>query len=235
MLDKNSPHADPQFFGAECAGDGATASAVLQNKILELTSQLDNLADDVSRARLLVELGRTQLELERKDEAWNNGEQAFRLYAAAEEWAGAVEACDVMFYCERHPESLFALGHGLWLGVTYPVDPNFTVTMLQHVVEETAQDADGAAVAATVAHYIADLRGTDDNRENLLFFTNQMLGQVARRHSQIETQEQFEFWMQRLELDDPTKFLPRLGRIVEVLVQDNWWIDREALRAKLPD
>ena len=43
----------------------------------------------------------------------------------------------------------------------------------------------------------------------LLFFTNQILGQVARKHSQVEEQEIFDFWVERMELDDPGKFLPR--------------------------
>jgi len=29
-------------------------------------------------------------------------------------------------------------------------------------------------------------------------------------------------------------FLPRLGMVIDVIVQDNWWIDRDALRARLP-
>ena len=40
--------------------------------------------------------------------------------------------------------------------------------------------------------------------------------------------------MERLELKDPDKFLVRLRNVVEVLVQDDWWFDREALQAKLP-
>ena len=34
-----------------------------------------------------------------------------------------------------------------------------------------------------------------------------------------------------MELDDPARFLPRLRNVVDVLVQDDWRFDREALRA----
>ena len=70
--------------------------------------------------------------------------------------------------------------------------------------------------------------------ENLLFYTNQLLATVARRHSDVHDQPMFERWSKKLELDDPAKFLPRLRNVVDVLVQDNWWIDRDALTAKLP-
>jgi hypothetical protein len=225
---------EPSHVGAECAGDGESATAVLQTKLAELNDALEDAQDDSVKASLLLDIGHTQLELEQKDQAWENAHEAWRLYTSMQDWEGAVAACNVIFYAEQS-DALIALGHGVWLGVTYPINPELTVTMLQHVVEETPPDADGGAVAAATAYFIADVRAQDKQRDNLLFFTNQMLGQVARRHSQVETQAQFEFWLQRLELSDPEKFLPRLGQVVDVLVSEHWWIDRDALRDALPE
>jgi len=89
-------------------------------------------------------------------------------------------------------------------------------------------------VAATVAHYVVDLRAEGRQREDLMFYTNQLLATVARRHSNVLDQEAFGRWFKKLELEDPAKFLPRLRNVVDVLVQDEWWIDRDAIRAKLP-
>jgi hypothetical protein len=123
----------------------------------------------------------------------------------------------------------------VWLAVTFPINPEITVEMLRLIVDETPDDADGAAVAAATAHYIADLRAEDGKRrENLLFYAGQMLSNVARRHSQVDSQADFEAWMKRLELDDPERFLVRLRNVVDVLVQDEWWIDRDRLREHLP-
>ena len=130
--------------------------------------------------------------------------------------------------------SLSALGQGIWLAVTLPIDPELSVTMLNHVVEDTPADSDGAAVAATTALFLVDVRAEGQQKDNLKFFAAQMLGNVARRHSQVETQEAFDLWMDRLELREPDKFLPRLRNVVDVLVQDDWWFDREALQAQLP-
>ena len=91
-----------------------------------------------------------------------------------------------------------------------------------------------ATVAAATACYVVDLRAEGKQREDLLFFTNQILGQVARKHSQVEEQEIFDFWVQQLELDDPQKFLPRLSKVLEVLIGDSWWYDRSELREKIP-
>ena len=54
-------------------------------------------------------------------------------------------------------------------------------------------------------------------------------------HGGIGDQASFETWVQRLELDDPDRFLPRLRNVVDVLVQDHWWFDRDALRRAVSD
>ena len=78
-------------------------------------------------------------------------------------------------------ESIRALAHGIWLGITFPVDPELSVAMLQHLIDETPERSDGAAVAAALASYIVDLRAKDEQRENLQFFTTQLLGVDDKR------------------------------------------------------
>ena len=204
--------------------------AEIEQKLIELPAGFA----PVDRAALLLQAGRALIDLERFQEAWDRGRDAFDIFSAADDWEGAVQACDVMFMSDQ-PESLAALGQGLWLSVTFPVDPELTVVMLQHVIDETPPDSDGAAVAATVAHYVVDMRAPEGKqRENLMFYTNQMLATVARRHSQVKSQDEFDMWLRKLELQDPSLFLPRLRNVVDVLVQDEWWIDRDSLREKLP-
>jgi hypothetical protein len=114
------------------------------------------------------------------------------------------------------------------------VDPELAVALLQHIVEETPPDSDGAAVAAATALYVVDLRAQGGQRDDLFIFTNQLLATVARRHSQSHTQEDFDRWFKDMELDDPARFLPRLGMVLDAIAEDNWWVDRDALRARLP-
>ena len=217
--------------------DVAPSTALLEGRVEELRRRLIELPAGTqpgARADMLLDLGRTLNDLGQGEEAWEAGREAFDIYTAAEAWEGAVQACDILFLADQ-PESLAALGQGLWLAVTFPMDAELSVAMLQHVVDETPSDSDGAAVAATAAHYIVELRAPEGKeRENLLFYTNQMLATVARRHSAVHDQEAFARWFKKLELDDPARFLPRLRNIVDVLVQDNWWFDRAALQAKLP-
>jgi hypothetical protein len=227
---------DPSLGDADSGEDVAESTVLLESQVHEFRRQMLELPpnyDPLSRADLLLQIGRTLIRLEKKPDAWDAGREAFDIFAARAAWEGAVQACDIMFLSEQ-PESLAALGQGIWLAVTFPVDPELSVAVLQHVIDETPPDSDGAAVAATVAHYLVDLRAADRQREDLLFYTNQLLATVARRHSNVHDQEAFSKWFKKLELEDSAKFLPRLRNIVDVLVQDEWWIDRDAIQATLP-
>jgi len=207
----------------------------LKARLAALEERLRELApDDAARGPLLLAKAQVQIGLEMQAEGWQSAREAFDIFLAGEQWGEAAEACNAMFLAERD-ESLAALGQGIWLAVTYPVDPAVTLGLLQHVIDETPDDADGAAVAAAVARYIVELRAQGKERENLMFFAEQMLGNVAKRHSEVDSQHAFDIWLQKLELNEPDKFLVRLRNVVDVLVQENWWFDRDALTERLPD
>jgi hypothetical protein len=179
-----------------------------------------------------LQLARTLVGLERGAEAWPVGRGAFDIFLQHDDFESAADACEVLFQCEQ-PESIAALGQGIWLAVTCPIDPELTIELLNHVIDETPDDADGAAVAATTALFLADVRAQGKHREDLMFFATQLLGTVARRHGGISTPEELDAWMDRLELKEPEKFLVRLRNVVDVLVQDEWWFDRDALQDRL--
>jgi hypothetical protein len=227
---------DPSVGNADDSSDAKESSAKLESLVAHLRDELEALspgAAPLRRADLLLQLGRALVRLERGADAWAAAREAFDLYLAEQAWEGAAQCCDVLFLADQ-PESLPALGQGIWLAVTYPVDPELSVALLHRVVEETPPDADGAAVAAIAAYYVTDLRARDPQREHLLLYANQVLATVARRHSAVDGQETFNRWIEDMELNDPAKFLPRLRNVVDVLVQDDWWFERDKLQAALP-
>lgn len=210
--------------------------ANLESQLIALEERMRELPADASplaRAEVQQHMARVLVGLERGEQAWPLAREAFGVFLAAEEWEKVAEACDILFLSSQ-PDSLSALGQGIWFAVTYPIDPELTLAMLQHVIDETPDDADGAAVAAAAGAYLVEMRAEGKQHENLSFFASQMLGVVARRHGSVANQEQFDLWFEKLELTDPAKFLVRLRNVVDVLVQDNWWFDRDELQAKLP-
>ena len=189
----------------------------------------------MERARLRLDIAETQLGLQEKDAGWAIAREVFDVFVAASAWQDAIEACDVMFQCEQK-ESLAALGNGIWLAVTYPVPAQLTVAMLQHVIDETPDDSDGAAVAAMAAHYIADMRTEGKDHESLTFFTKQMIAGVAKRHRGIEDDpDMIRMWIEILGLNDIDELLTRLAHILDNIVAGNWWYDRDVLRERLPE
>lgn len=199
--------------------------------------QLNNLPDDtpeLDRYTLMLEIASDHLALEQKQEAWREAKTCFNFFVNHSEWQKAVEACDVLFQCEMD-DSIIALANGIWLAVTFPVNPETSIAMLQHIIDETPDNSDGAAVAAITAHYIADIRADGQKSESLKFLATQMIAAVAKRHSQVADQEMLEFWIERMELKDPAVFLPKLAKVLDIIVNNNWWFDRDQLRTLIPD
>ena len=220
----------------ECSEDAVKSSKLLEIRLDEKREELSSLPQSApldKHMELQLEACYILLDLDRREEAWNIARPLLDEAVEQSLWLRAVEACDVLYQAEQ-AESIKALAQGIWLGVTFPVDPELSVAMLQHLIDETPDNSDGAAVAAVTACYVVDIRAGEPDRDDLRFFTNQLLGQVARRHSQVEEQEIFDFWVERMELDDPAKFLPRLAKVLEVIVENDWWFDRDALRARIP-
>ncbi len=191
-------------------------------------------ADPLTRARLELDIAEILIWLDRKEEAWVIARRAFDAALKKESWQDAVEACNVL-YQTGQPQSIPALGMGVWLAVTFPVAPQLTYAMLDHVVEETPDHADGAALAAITARYVIDLRASDEEHGDWSLLANDLIARVAARHSKVADQESLNAWMDKLGLRKPEVFLPRLSQVVNAIVGDAWWFDRDSLRSKLPD
>jgi hypothetical protein len=228
---------DDHHREAEGAEDTVQSSELLVNRLAELETALTNLTGE-ERLKPLLDSGYILLDLVGRDaEADTVAKEALDIAIENEQWQQAVEACDIIYQAGQD-DAVAALAHGIWLGVTYPIDPELSVAMLQHLVEETPDNSDGAGVAAAVACYLVDMRAKGKQHDELQFFTGQLMGQVARRHTNgaCDTQELFDIWMDRLELKEPDKFLPRLAMILDVLVPaDQWWFDRDELRSRIPE
>ena len=224
------------MLDADDAEDAISSTIRLEQQIDAVQRQIEALPAGHSpeeKAKLELLIAGTLVDLERTAEAFDLAKQVFNIVIKSEDWEQAAIACDIMFKADQ-PDSLAALGQGIWLAVTYPIDSEVTVALLQHIVDETPDDSDGAAVAMAAAHYVVDLRSEGKKRDDLMFFTSNLIGTVARRHSNVENQKDFDAWFKKMELYDPSLFLPRLRNIVDVMVQDEWWLDREALSQKLP-
>ena len=219
--------------------EGQDSRQLLKNELAQRQAALMQLTpahNPLERATVQYEIADIMLELEEpgmREAAWGMTRESFEILRDHEMWEDAVRCCDVLFRCDL-PASVPALGNGLWLAVTYPIDPQLTLIMLNHLIDATPPQSDGAAVAATVAHYIADLRLEGEKRDSVMFLTSAMLSKVAERHSNVSTQEAMTMWLNRLDLLNPAVFLPRLGQVIDAIVEGQWWYDREVLRSRLP-
>ena len=198
-------------LGADSQEDAAVSTESLRRKFRSIENRINDLNGEQAEERLRLQQQQTEIlvELKQPERAWQLARPILDQYVQIQSWQKAVEVCNTLFR-SGHDDALIALGQGLWLGITFPIDPSLTVVMLQHVIDETPEDSDGAAVAAAVAAYVADLRGSENQNDDITLAVGQMLNDVARRHGNVTNQDEFNAWFQKLELDDPGKFLVRM-------------------------
>ncbi|HIJ22334.1 MAG: hypothetical protein HON68_05480 [Gammaproteobacteria bacterium] len=227
-------HSPIDLLADDLLSDEEESSQSKESRLADLQLKISQLPLSVKRAELLLDCGTLHLDFQQKKEAWDVAREAFDLFAKEQAWELAVVATDIMVASDQK-ESLIALAHGVWIGITYPINPETTNAILQYMIDESPTGSDTAAVAAVTSHFLADLRQLDGQAgENLLFFTNRRLAEVAAQHRNIKNQEEFDIWMVGNEFDNPDSFLPKLSAAIDALANNNWWIDREALRAALP-
>ena len=231
---------DSPFFGLE----------VEENPVLEVSAQEHTLqqnldqhmqhynalpagCDELEKAKLMLDIAECHLGLDQQIEAHDWATKTFQTFINHNQWQLAVDSCDII-YNSNQDDALIALGNGIWLAVTFPVDPSVSVQMLHHIVDETPDDSDGAAVAAMLAHYLAETRSSEQEHKNLTFLTSQITAQVAKRHRNISDEKSIQIWIKMYELDEVSKLLPKMALILDTIVADNWWYDRDEIRSRLP-
>ncbi|MDP2154647.1 MAG: hypothetical protein Q8J61_01495, partial [Sulfuricella sp.] len=190
-MSETHPNSDPYTYMAELQ-DGLTDAEKtdFEQQLREKNLELERCpgADPLERARLQLDIAELLVLLERKAEAWDLARAAFDTALKNESWQDAVEACNVLYQTEQ-AASIPALGMGVWLAVTFPVAPELTYAMLDHVITETPGHSDGAALAAVTTRYVIDLRADDAKHEDWSLLANNLIARVAARHSNVQDQQ----------------------------------------------
>ncbi len=233
MTDSNNKDSGIEF--TEAAETREFLKRTLNEK-QALLAQLNPKSTPLERANLQLQIAEIMLDIAENgmpEAAWGLAKEAFNLYMDNDEIEAAVNALDCLYRTEL-PSAVVALGHAMWLSVTYPIDTELSIVMMKNLIDDTPAKSDGAAVAAVTAHYLADLRLEGEKRDSVMFLTTNMIAQVAERHSNVTDQGQLNFWMDKLELNDPQLFLPKLAQVIDAIVAENWWFNKDELRAKLP-
>ena len=212
-------------------GGAVEGQSVLQRRRLQLEAEVAGASPDAGGSReARLELAGVLLELQEGAEAFAQARAALEPALAAADYEAAAAACQAMYRSEQ-PDSIAALGHGIWLAVACPVDPDLSLQLLRHLVEETPPAADGAAVAAMLGYFLMERRAQGPERERLVFLARQLVAEVAQRHRGIAGEEAIGVWIRMHELDDVDVLLERMGRVLDAITPA-WWFDRDALRRK---
>ena len=211
-----------------------TGQSAQQQRRLTLEAELRHPGiKDPERLDAQLELAQVLLDLNELAVSFEISRQVLDRCLSAARYGDAVSACRIMYLSEQ-PQAISALGHGLWLALAFPIDPEQSWQMFRHLVEEIPPQSDGAAVVAMLAYFLMEKRAAGSNRDRLIFLARQQVAKVAKNLRGITGEEEIEIWAGIHDLDNVDMLLERMARMLDAIVQD-WWFDREALRASFPD
>jgi len=171
----DTPSTEPDATGlqfTEAHESKEFLKAELDKKQLQL-AQLTLESDPLERAHLQFDIAEIMLDSGGSgmpEAAWGLAKESFKIYMEADDYEAAVNCCDLLYRADL-PGSVVALANGMWLAVTYPIDPEISIVMMHNLIDDTPAKSDGAAVAAVTAHYIADLRLEGEKRDSVMFLT----------------------------------------------------------------
>ncbi len=230
-----SPVASVELPGADGAEAVAEPPVPYKQQRQVLIRGLQHMTlTDPRRVDVLLSLSKVCAELDEGAEAWEAAREAFDLCMELEDWQGATRAGDTLFLTNE-PAALKGLAHAIWLAVTFPIEIKASHDVLERLINEAAHD-DIAAVAAATAYYLAALRGGDDEAgKEAHDNAARIMSNVAWSHGGVKDQEAFDIWFRIHNLDDPDTFLPLLAESLDKMVDSDWWYDRDALKARIPE
>lgn len=215
----------------------ASADIPLEQELEERLCHYNGLTDDtdmLEKAQTELDIAECYLGLEQKSDAYIWVNKALPVFKAEKEWAFIIDAGDIIYNCGQQ-DATVALGNGTWLAMALSTEPNITINLLHYIIEAYPNDADRAAVAAMLAHFVAETRSSDQERENLSFLTGQIIVNVAEKHYKINDQEALNTWITTHKLDDINHLLQKLDLILIDMTNNQWWYDKDQIHAELPN
>lgn len=231
----DSPVASVELSGPGAQPEVAEPPVPYKQQRVVLIRGLQHMAlTDPRRVDLLISLSKVCAELDEGAEAWEAAREAFDMCVMQENWPGATRAAEALFL-SNEPQALKGLAHAIWLAVTFPIEVKASHDVLERLINEAAHD-DIAAVAAATVYYLAVLRaGDDEPGKEAHNNAARIMSNVAWSHGGVKDQEAFDIWFRIHNLDDPDTFLPLLSESLEKMTDGDWWYDRDALRARIPE
>lgn len=169
------------------------------------------------------------------NDTWQEKRQELSGYNHARDWVGALTVLTELSTKKQYPDVRKALAQRIWVGLKSDAPAIHVVTALRELVMILGVKHELAGPLAALAHLMAKHRTPDHPDSELAMVQSQQLFHYICEPNGVKGEVAFNKWVEDNNLNNPDHYIPLVTAGLEIMVLDDWWIDRDALQQELID
>ncbi|MBF0340034.1 MAG: hypothetical protein HQL95_03620 [Magnetococcales bacterium] len=166
-------------------------------------------------------------------EEWNDDRIAMDQLSREGNWPEVLVILKRLSTKHKTTEIYKALAQRIWVGLKTQAPAIEVVQSLFHLLNTLGPRHDLAPAICALAHLLAKHRTPDHPDRDLAIGQSQQMFSLVCDTFNVIGEEAFHIWVEGKQLNDPDHYIPTILKGLEIMVGDDWWIDREALQKDL--
>ncbi len=163
-------------------------------------------------------------------EEWKSDKADIARLCKEGDWPEILKILTRMSTKHKNKEIYKALAQRVWVALKSDAPAVDVVLALFHLLNTLTPRHEIAGSIATLAHLMAKHRTPDHPDRDLALGQAQQMMALVCDQAKVVGQEAFKIWVTNNRLDDPDHYIPIVMAGLEMMVGDDWWIDKEALQ-----
>ena len=195
----------------------------------ETSTTARTLAMAVEMAKPPEQAGHESKKLSAQEE-WCLNKAAITRYSRSGQWEEALKLLTILSKKHKTHEIYKALAQRVWVALKTDAPVIDVVLALFHLFNTLGPRHEIAGSVAALAHLMAKHRTPEHPDRDLARAQAQQMFTLVLDASGVVGTEAFDKWVAHHHLDDPNHYIPIVLNCLEVMVGDDWWIDRALLQ-----
>ena len=164
------------------------------------------------------------------EEEWRLNKAAIARYSKSGHWKEVLDLLTLLSKKQKTHEIYKALAQRVWVALKSAAPVTEVVLALYHLLNTLGPRHEIAGPIAALAHLMAKHRTPDHPDQALAQAQSQQMFALVLEAIGVVGDENFAQWVAKNHLDDPNHYIPIVLKGLEIMVGDDWWIDREKLQ-----
>ncbi|MEO5353945.1 MAG: hypothetical protein H7835_12155 [Magnetococcus sp. XQGC-1] len=163
-------------------------------------------------------------------EEWRLNKAAIARYSRSGHWKEVLDLLTILSKKQQTHEIYKALAQRVWVALKSDAPVTEVVLALYHLLNTLGPRHELAGPIAALAHLMAKHRTPDHPDRALAQAQSQQMFALVLEVRGVVGDDNFAQWVAENHLDDPNHYIPIVLKGLEIMVGDDWWIDREKLQ-----